>query len=455
MRHVVIRSTVAAVLAASALRAQRPATLPRLVQLVDSAGNALVREGKAPGLGVAIALRGRIVYAKGFGYADIENRLAVTPASVFQVGSVTKQFTSAAILQLVEAGKLALTDPLTKFYPDWPGAGSKVTVAHLLSHTSGIRNYTAIPIFQAWKSHFVPADSMLALFKSQTFDFEPGTKWNYSNSGYYILGQLVEKLSGESYANYVRTHLAEPNGLTTLRYCDLTPLIPNRVRGYATRREGGYENASYQEMSTPYAAGALCASASDLVKWTVALQSGKVVRAETYRDMVTPRPLADGTPQSYAFGLGVGDLGGHRVVSHNGGIDGFRSQLASYPNDSLVIAVLLNGDTDLPDRFEKQVARWALGVPTPVVKDLPVPAALLEQVAGSYVGAPGPVTITSKDGKLYVELGALQRLMYQGGATFMIDGNADFVLRFAPEGARSETLTVTVPGATLAFKRTK
>ncbi|MBK9408912.1 MAG: beta-lactamase family protein [Gemmatimonadetes bacterium] len=168
-----------------------------------------------------------------------------------------------------------------------------------------------------------------------------------------------------------------------MRYCHLTPLIANRAHGYASRKEGGFRNADYQEMSTPYAAGAICSTASDLVKWTMALESGKVVRPATYREMTTPRALTDGTKQPYAFGLGVSDLAGHRIVSHNGGIDGFRSQLASYPNDSLIIAVLVNGDSDLPDRFEKTIARWALGVPEPVVKDLAVPAELIARVTGA------------------------------------------------------------------------
>jgi D-alanyl-D-alanine carboxypeptidase len=172
-----------------------PATLTKLTRLVDSAGTALVKEGKAPGIAVAVSRGGRIVYAKGFGYADIENKVAVTPASVFQIGSVTKQFTAAAILQLVDQGKLALTDPLTKFYPDWPGAGSTVTIAHLLNHTAGIHNYTAMPVFQAWKSRYVPADSMIALFKSAPFDFEPGTKWSYSNSE--VLRPWPDRREGE------------------------------------------------------------------------------------------------------------------------------------------------------------------------------------------------------------------------------------------------------------------
>ncbi|MBK6843965.1 MAG: beta-lactamase family protein [Gemmatimonadetes bacterium] len=453
MRFAISRTIALTLLGASSLSAQRPATLTKLTRLIDSAGTALVKEGKAPGIAVAVSRGGRIVYAKGFGYADIENKVAVTPASVFQIGSVTKQFTAAAILQLVDQGKLALTDPLTKFYPDWPGAGSTVTIAHLLNHTAGIHNYTAMPVFQAWKSRYVPADSMIALFKSAPFDFEPGAKWSYSNSGYYVLGQIVEKVSGEPYDAYVEKRLAAPNALATVRYCHLTPLVPNRAHGYASRKEGGFRNADYQEMSTPYAAGAICSTASDLVKWTMALESGKVVRPATYREMTTPRALTDGTKQPYAFGLGVSDLAGHRIVSHNGGIDGFRSQLASYPNDSLIIAVLVNGDSDLPDRFEKMIARWALGVPEPVVKDLAVPAELIARVTGSYAGEAGPVRIVAKEGKLFAELEETRQLRYQGNGVFIMDGSGGAEIQFAPETGRVETLTAKVSGAALVFKR--
>jgi hypothetical protein len=219
-------------------------------------------------------------------------------------------------------------------------------------------------------------------------------------------------VSGEPYDAYVEKRLAAPNALATVRYCHLTPLVPNRAHGYASRKEGGFRNADYQEMSTPYAAGAICSTASDLVKWTMALESGKVVRPATYREMTTPRALTDGTKQPYAFGLGVSDLAGHRIVSHNGGIDGFRSQLASYPNDSLIIAVLVNEIATSPtgSRRPSRAGRSAFRAGGEGPRRS---AELIARVTGSYAGEAGPVRIVAKDGKLFAELEGRQ-LRYPG-----------------------------------------
>lgn len=342
-------------------RAQTP-TSAQLVAFVDSiAGNA-VRQHKSPGLSIAVARGGDVLVARGYGLADLENHVRATDSTVYRIGSITKQFTAAAIMQLAERGKLSLDDELTKWVPDWPTYGQRITIRHLLNHTSGVHNYTAVPRWRAAMALDLSHDSLLAFVRGDTLDFAPGTSWRYSNTGYYLLGVIVEQASGQSYPDYVRTHVFEPLGLTGTSYCETAPLIPHRARGYSPSGQGDFVNAAQISMTQPFAAGSLCSTVRDLVAWTRALQSGKVVSADSYRQMTTPIPLPDGKPQRYGFGLGVGVLGTHRSVSHNGGINGFTSQMGSYPDDSLIVVVLTNIEGRLPIDLEKAIAERALGV---------------------------------------------------------------------------------------------
>jgi CubicO group peptidase (beta-lactamase class C family) len=347
--------------ALASARAQTP-TRAQLVAFVDSAANDAIRQHKSPAVSIAVARGGEMLVAKGYGFADLENRVRATDSTVYRIGSITKQFTAAAIMQLAERGKLSLDDELTKWIPDWPTYGQHITIRHLLNHTSGIHNYTSVPRWRTAMALDLPHDSLLAFVRGDTLDFAPGTAWRYSNTGYYLLGVIVEKASGESYPDYVRTHLFEPLGLTQTSYCETAPLIPHRARGYSPSGKGEFVNSAQISMTQPFAAGSLCSTVRDLVAWTRGLQSGKVVSADSYRQMTTPIPLANGKPQRYGFGLGVGTLGTHRSVSHNGGINGFTSQMGSYPDDSLIVVVLTNIEGRLPIDLEKAIAERALGV---------------------------------------------------------------------------------------------
>ena len=372
---------LASALLASTAQAQqrltrRPSTQSQLLAFIDSAAANAIRNHDAPALGVAVWRGSRLLLDEAYGVSDLENQVRASPSTEFLIGSITKQFTAAAILQLVERGKLSLDDPLTKFFPEWPMPGERVTVRELLNHTSGIKDYTAPARFWSVDARITqPHDSILARVRTEPFDFPPGTAFRYSNTGYYLLGVILERVSGESYADYLQRHVFAPAGLSSTVYCDNDRIVPHRARGYVADGHAGFRNAPFIDMSTPFAAGALCATAKDLVVWTRALESGRVVQPNSYRQMTAPVPLPDGKPQSYGFGLAVGDLDGHRVVSHNGGINGFRAQLASYPNDSVIVAVVTNSETGLPDQLEKQIARRALGIPEPNVVDLPVPSA--------------------------------------------------------------------------------
>jgi CubicO group peptidase (beta-lactamase class C family) len=429
MRHMYGAALVASALAAPAAHAQDTRAL---VHYVDSVATAAVAEHRTAGVSVAVVKNGRSVLAKGYGFADLENDVPATAETVYRIGSITKQFTSAAIMRLMEQGKLSLDDTLQKFLPSFPTQGNRVTVRHLLNHTSGIKSYTSLG--PKWarvvRLDLVP-DSLVALFANEPFDFKPGDRWLYDNSGYFLLGMIIEKVSGKPYGKYLQDEFFTPLGLKSTIYCDQAPLIKHRAQGYALRPDSQFINAEPLSMTQPYAAGSLCSTVTDLAAWTLALSSGKVVSPASYTLMTTPGTLNDGKPLTYGFGLGIGMLGGHRQVSHNGGINGFISELHHYPDDSLVTVVLTNTGALTAVQLERLIARRALGI-----KDLPavpIDASALERLVGAY--AIGSVRV-----KVFVEGGRLRAqqvgapafgLKHVGSGRFVRDDNDDVQFEFA------------------------
>ncbi len=273
-------------------QAARP-TAASVAATVDSLVADFQRATGVPGVSVAVIRAGRDTLAyKGYGLADVENDVPATPRTVYRIGSITKQFTSAAVLQLAEQGRLSLDAALGTVLPQVPAAWRGVTIRQLLSHTSGIRSYTDIgPRWQRrWGEDMVP-DTILSLVRDDTLDFAPGTRWHYDNTGYVVLGMVVEKVAGQPYAEYLREHLWQPLGLTSTYYCDAAPIVPHRARGYDAAR-GALVNAAYLRVTQPFAAGALCSTVGDLAAWNRALATGRVVRAASWTRMTTPEGAA-------------------------------------------------------------------------------------------------------------------------------------------------------------------
>ena len=343
---------------------------PELEAVVDAIVVEAIEGGPLAGVAVGVGRGGELVLAKGWGLADMENDVPVSAETVFRVGSLTKQYTAAAILRLVERGEIALDDDLSRFLPDYPTQGHTVTITHLLNHTSGIKSYTNLG--EQWLET-VPLDlapeELLPMFQDVPFEFDPGEKFSYNNSGYFLLGLIIEEASGRTYEEYLQEQVLDVAGVTATYYCDNRPIIKYRAEGYAVDEAGELVNDDLIGMRQPYSAGALCANVIDLVDWTHALAAGRVVSEESYRAMVTPLPLRDGTQQDYGFGLGVAALDGHRRIAHDGGINGFVSMLAHYPDDDVVVAVLANSENGNPGAIERRVARAALGLPEPETPD--------------------------------------------------------------------------------------
>jgi CubicO group peptidase (beta-lactamase class C family) len=385
------------------LMAQTPPDAATLARRVDSLAADALQGGPLAGLSIVITRGDRVLVAKGYGYADLEHRIVAGPETIYEVGSITKQFTAIAIMQLVEQGKVRLEDDLSKYLPDFDTKGRKISVAQLLNHTSGLKNYTALGMQDTFRLD-LSTKRMTDLIAAQPPDFAPGTDWDYTNSGFFLAGLIVEKVSGLSYAEYLKKNVFDRVGLTSTSYCDLKAIVANRAKGYEAT-EQGLVNADPISMTVPYAAGALCSSALDLAAFQRALVSGRIVSRASYQRMAAPAVLKDGWKAIYGLGL-VNDLfAGQRMVGHGGQINGFWSVLYYYPASDLTIVLLSNvnpaGGKSLWT-YGTELGMIALGTKSSPIQDLAVPAALLAKAPGKYSSPAIPFELSVTDGKLFL-----------------------------------------------------
>src|SRR5262249_4831944 len=276
-------------------------------------------ETHAPGLSVAV-IRGRdTLLLAGFGIADRAKGRQATPATIYEIGSITKQFTSASIMRLARPPKLPIDDQMSEYLPQNPMHRNRVTLRHLLTHASGIRSYTEV---EAWRPHWaedLTPDSIMGFVAKDSFDFAPGTRYKYDNSGYVLLGMIVEKVSGQPYAKFLETNFFKPLGLTHTSYCPNHATDPDFASGYS-KKDDGVMPHEYLSLTQPYAAGSICSTVGDLVKWQRALAGGNVVSPESFTQMSTAATLNDGRKITYGFGLTPSELLGHKYIGHSGGI---------------------------------------------------------------------------------------------------------------------------------------
>jgi CubicO group peptidase (beta-lactamase class C family) len=406
----------------------------------DSIADAFIKRGRVAAMSIAV-IRGRdTLVMKGYGMADLENDVPATAQTVYRIGSVTKQFTSVAVMQLVEQRKLSLDDDITKYVPNAPTHGRKILVRHLLNHTSGIPSYTDVGgTFGRVMRLDLPHDSLLATVKNDSLQFEPGSHFYYNNTGYYLLGMILERVTGRPYGDYLKDALFVPNGLTSTLYCSTAPIIKHRAQGYDARPTG-LVNTDYISMDLPFAAGSLCSTVGDLATWTRLLHSGRLVSAASFASMTTPVKLTSGRPMQYGFGLSIDTLGPHRRVHHGGGINGFISELAYYPDDSLTVVVLSNTSPAPSAEVAENLARIAFGMPVLGAPerpaDLPIPAEEVTRLIGNYL-------VTFPDGskrktRIYAEAAQLMiqvesqpagRLMKQAAPnTYVVMGQGRIVV---------------------------
>ena len=371
----------------------------RMEQLIQS------RVADRSFMGAVLVARGdQVILSKGFGSANLEWNVPNTPGTKFRLGSVTKQFTAAAILLLAERGKLALEDPVRKHWPDAPAAWDVITIYHLLTHTSGIPNFTNYPEYmQTWKFAPTTSEKAIGYFRDKPLDFAPGERMNYSNSGYVLLGYIVERVSGQSYPTFVRENIFKPLGMNDSGYDVNAAILPNRAAGY-TSGPKGFANAPYVDMTIPGGAGALYSTVEDLLRWTQGLFGGKLLKPESLARMTTPNK------NNYAFGLTVSTAGGRKTIQHNGAIEGFNSHLTYFPDSRVTVAVLANVNGNAPTQIAEQLGQLAHGATVRTNAErtqIELPRERLEPLVGSYEVLPTANMIISVEGnQLVSKLGA-------------------------------------------------
>jgi len=294
------------------------------------------------GLTVGIRYGDQMPFIAGYGYANNEAKIPAGTDTVYMLGSVTKQFTAAAIMHLMEQGALGLDDPISQYLTDIPQRWEIVTIRQLLNHTGGIPNYSTDSMGFDISQFYTPEELMVKFTKWNLLDFAPGTRWEYSNRGYFLLGMIVKQITGLDYSDYLQQQILEPLGLEHTNSC--LKLTQNLAQGYRIKTLGGeIESAPTLNASVAYGAGDLCSTAEDLLEWQEALATGHVVSEESYQMMITPIELPDGTQTGYGFGLEIAEKDGRLVIFHAGGIpSGFMTLLSSYPDENYGIVLLTN-----------------------------------------------------------------------------------------------------------------
>jgi CubicO group peptidase (beta-lactamase class C family) len=317
-------------------------------------------EGNSPGAAVLVAKEGEILFKKGYGYSNIGHHVLITPQTKFRIGSITKQFTAASILRLKEQGQLDLNDPLSKYFPDFPRA-NEVTIHHLLTHTSGIHPYTEKADFIETVTGPVKPESLIDSIKKDPYDFTPGNRWKYNNSGYFLLGAIVEKVSGQSYADFLKKNFFEPLEMQNTGVHRSTDILEDEAEGYAYEGRK-IKKALNWDMSRAGGAGSLYSTVEDLFRWNEAIFHGKVLNAASLKQAFTPvstnqdPKVGENRDEGYGYGWSLSKLRGLREISHGGGLQGFLSFLLRYPDENFTVAVLANAAAPPPGLGPNQLA---------------------------------------------------------------------------------------------------
>lgn len=339
MKRIIFLTTIVVMLLATNCQYEKRTTFS-LEGFVDSLFQASIDNGQIAGGAILVFQKDKMLFNKSYGYASLELSVPIPEDAQFEIGSVTKQFTAAAILKLVEAKKLALDDDFTD-YLEFDTRGRKITINNLLNHTSGIPGYTEIPEFWDLSVQNHPRDSLVRLVEQKDFLFEPNEALIYNNTAYFFLGLIIEKVTGQGYEEFLKQEFFEPLGMENTSYCSNTQVVNNKVYGYNYSPEG-LQQKSYVNHTWPYSAGSLCSTTKDLLTWMSALHKRKILPESLYQSLITPDELNDGTPLHYAKGLVNFSNYGHNIIAHGGGIKGFLSDTRFYPNEDLYIICLVN-----------------------------------------------------------------------------------------------------------------
>ncbi len=408
--------------------------MPSLEKLADPVF-AAADSGVTPGVSVLIASNGEILYQKGFGYADVGNSVPVTPETKFRIGSITKQFIAAAILKMQEEGKLSVQDNLSKYVPGFP-RGEEVTLHHLLTHISGIHSYTNRPGFLKYVTLPITTAALVDTIKSFPYDFNPGERYQYNNSGFFLLGYIIEKISGTSLADYLDQNLFKPLGMNNTGVYSVNKLLAHEAYGYGMEN-GKIVKALNWNMDWAGGAGALYSTAKDLYTWNEAVFNGKVLSAESMTAAFAPAVLNSGEKIDYGYGWALSTYRGSKFISHGGGLHGFLSYITRQPEEKITVVVLCNSQAINPTSDGNTLAEYVLwnnmANQTTLSSDIQVDQKILAGYTGRYDYGQGMVLKVTLDGtQLYAQMtGQPSFPIYPASTTEfnwkVVDANIKFV----------------------------
>jgi len=437
-------------------KAEAPAVdKEKLVARVDELARVAVDEEGVPGLSIAVAAAGEVLVEKGYGYADAGRALPARADTPYAIGTLTRQFTAVAVLQLVDEGKLSLDDEVSKLLPGFPAGKHKLTLRHLLSNTSGIPGMAKL-VARHPKVLVTRLDekAFFKLFADLPFDFEPGAGFELDSANYVLLSMILAGASEATHAEQVMKKVVQPAGLRQTAFC---PLKEKPV-GFASDCKMLAEEGELEiplPLAPEHSTQSLCSTVTDLVKWQQALVDRAVFSDRASRLIMTPATLPDGSSTDYGYAIGMSKLGEFKRYAHSGGVGGFRVTLVYYSGPKITIAILANCATAPVDRIERDVARFVLGLGVPPGADLELAAEDAERCAGLYQIATTQVRVEAKDGKLwYVPSGgARTRMLHQGELTFAFEDDPEARLVFVVKDEKCEGFTLTRDGFQTTAKR--
>ncbi|MGD0259964.1 MAG: serine hydrolase domain-containing protein [Verrucomicrobiota bacterium] len=321
---------------------------------VDNYLASQMQQHRIPGLTLKIIRDGKTIKTAAYGLANLELNVPAKPETVFEVGSITKQFTAAGILLLAQEGKLSVDDKISKHLKDTPETWADVTIRHLLTHTSGIKNYTGLNGYQLWR-HLTQEQFIQSIGK-EPMEFQPGDSWKYCNTGFNLLGYIIENVSGMNYWDFLSQRIFQPLGMTATTNRRPSLIIPNRAAGYEQTNRMWINRDS--DLTEVFSAGAIASTVGDLAKWNAALDSDRLLNAASKQQMWTPVKLNDGKTRKYGFGWNVDAVEGHKNIGHGGSTSGFSASIQRFPDDRLAIIILTNTDEEIATTLAKKVATF-------------------------------------------------------------------------------------------------
>lgn len=342
-----------------------------------------VYTAEEPGISILVAKDGKPIFRKAYGKANLELNVDLKPENVFEIGSITKQFTAVAILMLEEQGKLKLEDEITKYIPDYPTNDKTITIHHLLNHTSGIKSYTGMDNFMKLTRNDMSPKEIIDVFKNEPMDFDPGKEFRYNNSGYILLGYIIETITGDTYENFIEKNIFEKIGMSSSYYGSMKELIKNRANGYQ-KQDNDYRNADYLSLTLPYAAGSLMSNVDDLLKWQIAINNNTFIKRTSLEKAINGSTLDTGEKINYGYGWGKTKIQGSRGIAHSGGIFGYSTNGIFLHDENVYVIGLTNCSCKSVRDVTRKVAAIAIGKPIPDKKDAIV---LSEDELKKWVGA--------------------------------------------------------------------